>query len=534
MWKALLKKQFMELLYFYFPKAKPGKKRGSGAVVGFAVLFIFVLISLGTSFYAAADVLASAMLPRGLSWLYFALIGSLSIFLGIFGGVFSTYAGLYLPRDNDLLLSLPIPPRRILLVRMVAIYVAGLVYSAVCWIPALIRYQLSAAGGLSLLFSLLLIFVNALLVLVLSCLLGWVVAAISSRLRRKNVMTIILSLAFLAFYFFATSRMNQLLTGITRQIDALSGTVKARLWPLYQLGLAASGKALPMLCWSCLVIALFLATCALLSRSFLSLATAERGTKKAVYHAGRSKASTMDAALLRKEMKRFLGSPVYMLNCGLGIVFILAAAVFLLVKAGVVRETLVLFLSSAPRLVQALLPALGAMVVCVLGAMNPITAPSISLEGKSLWVLQSLPVPAGAVLRAKERLQLVLCFPPALVFCLALAFVLRFDLLTILLSLLIAALFIAVMADLGLMMNLLKPNFNWVSENTPVKQSLPVLICLFGGWLLALACIGLCAGLGSVLPVRLGMAAEAVLLGALLALLKRWLKTKGCRIFEEL
>ena len=38
MWKALLKKQFLELLYFYFPKGKPGKKRGTGAVVGFLVL----------------------------------------------------------------------------------------------------------------------------------------------------------------------------------------------------------------------------------------------------------------------------------------------------------------------------------------------------------------------------------------------------------------------------------------------------------------------------------------------------------------
>ena len=174
------------------------------------------------------------------------------------------------------------------------------------------------------------------------------------------------------------------------------------------------------------------------------------------------------------------------------------------------------------------------MVVCVLGALNPITAPSISLEGKSLWVLQSLPVPAGAVLRAKERLQLVLCYPPALIFCLALAYVLRFDLLLCLLSLGIAALFIAVMANLGLMMNLLKPNLTWTSETVPVKQGLPVMVCLFGGWLLSLICIGVCAGLGSILPVRLGMAAEAVLLGVLLALLKRWLKTKGCRIFEEL
>ena len=534
MWKALLKKQFLELLTFYFPKSKAGKKRSTGAIVGFILLFVFIILSLGGSFYAAADMLAAAMLPMGLGWLYFALLGSLSIFLGVFGGVFSIYSGLYLARDNDLLLSLPIPPRRILLTRMIAIFVAGLVYSAVAWIPGVIRYLLFDASAGPLAFSLLLTFINALLVLVLSCLLGWVVAAVVSRLRRKNIITVILSLAILAVYFFFTSRMNQMMTGITQNADALGGTVKGKLWPLYQLGLAATGKTLPMLCWCCRVLALSLLTYWLLSRSFIRIATANRGTKKAVYHAGRSKASTLDAALLRKELRRFLGSLVYLLNCGLGILFILAAAVFLLVRAAAVRETLTLLFSSAPYLVIALLPALGTMVVCVLGALNPITAPSISLEGKSLWVLQSLPVPAGAVLRAKERLQLVLCYPPALIFCLALAFVLRFDLILCLLSLGIAALFIAVMANLGLMMNLLKPNLTWTSEVVPVKQGLPVMVCLFGGWLLSLVCIGVCAGLGSILPVRLGMAAEAVLLGALLLLLKRWLRTKGCRIFEEL
>ena len=160
---------------------------------------------------------------------------------------------------------------------------------------------------------------------------------------------LILSLGFLAVYFFATSRMNQMLTSLTQNIDKLGDAVRGRLWPLYQLGLAATGKVLPMLCWCCLVIALSLLTYALLSRSFIRIATANRGTKKAVYHAGRSKASTMDAALLRKELRRFLGSPVYLLNCGLGILFILAAGVFLLVKADTVRETLGMLLTTSNR-----------------------------------------------------------------------------------------------------------------------------------------------------------------------------------------
>ena len=118
--------------------------------------------------------------------------------------------------------------------------------------------------------------------------------------------------------------------------------------------------------------------------------------------------------------------------------------------------------------------------------------------------------------------------------CLILALVLRFALLPILLMLLTVALFVAVMADLGLMMNLLKPNFNWTSENVPVKQGLPVSASLFGGWILSLVSVGVCAALGNILDVRLGMAAEVLLLAVLLLLLKLWMKHRGCRIFEEL
>ncbi len=57
-----------------------------------------------------------AALPLGYGWLYYALMGLLALAFGVFGSVFSTYAGLYQAKDNELLLSMPIPPRRILLV----------------------------------------------------------------------------------------------------------------------------------------------------------------------------------------------------------------------------------------------------------------------------------------------------------------------------------------------------------------------------------------------------------------------------------
>ena len=54
-------------------------------------------------------------------------------------------------------------------------------------------------------------------------------------------------------------------------------------------------------------------------------------------------------------------------------------------------------------------------LVCLLASMNLMAAPSVSLEGRTLWLVQSLPVRPWQVLRAKLQLQLVLTAVPALI-----------------------------------------------------------------------------------------------------------------------
>ena len=57
--------------------------------------------------------------------------------------------------------------------------------------------------------------------------------------------------------------------------------------------------------------------------------------------------------------------------------------------------------------------------------MGIVTAPSVSLEGRSLWIVQSLPVEPWQVLRAKLRLHLLCVGAPALVSAVLLAAALR-------------------------------------------------------------------------------------------------------------
>ena len=59
-------------------------------------------------------------------------------------------------------------------------------------------------------------------------------------------------------------------------------------------------------------------------------------------------------------------------------------------------------------------PFLLCVVLCSLASMNFMTAPSVSLEGKSLWLLQSLPVEPWRIFQAKIRMQLLLTGLPLL------------------------------------------------------------------------------------------------------------------------
>ena len=62
------------------------------------------------------------------AWLYRALMGIVSVTLGVFGSVFNTFSTLYQAKDNDLLFAMPITERSVLTARLSGVYTMGLMY----------------------------------------------------------------------------------------------------------------------------------------------------------------------------------------------------------------------------------------------------------------------------------------------------------------------------------------------------------------------------------------------------------------------
>ena len=105
MMKALFKKQMLEVFSWLYKNRKTGKHRSVKGIVGYVVLYLFLFGFLGAIFYVVADMLCAPLVASKVGWLYWCLMGLITIFLGVFGSVFNTYSSLYSAKDNDFLLS---------------------------------------------------------------------------------------------------------------------------------------------------------------------------------------------------------------------------------------------------------------------------------------------------------------------------------------------------------------------------------------------------------------------------------------------
>lgn len=156
MLKVLVKKQLMEIFRSYFYNAKKNKAYSKGATAAYVVLFVMLMVGvLGGIFTGMALMICKPMAEAEVEWFYFALMGLTAILLGAFGSVFNTFSSLYLSKDNDLLLSLPIQVSVIMISRLMSVYLMGLMYSGAVTLPAVIVYWVTVefsvkavAGGI--------------------------------------------------------------------------------------------------------------------------------------------------------------------------------------------------------------------------------------------------------------------------------------------------------------------------------------------------------------------------------------------------
>ena len=532
MLKTLIK---LRIKGIFLRQTKTSKKKGRslGRVILMAVLFGYVAIVFIGMFGALFFSIIEPLHAMNLDWLYFALMSLSIIMLCFIGSVFITHHEIYEAKDNELLLSMPIRNRDILLSRVFTILILDYIYELIIAIPAFAVYMYFI--GMNIIQIILfvgVIITLPLFILALSCLFGWLLAHILVKVRMKNVITIVLYIAFMGLYFYVINSLEEYIGWLVLNGSSIAQAIEKGAFPIYHLGLAISqGNIMSFLIYAICAIVPFAIVIYLLSKNFIKLATTKPKMKKIVYKAKAMKTNSIKKALLIRELKHFTSNAMVMLNGAVGIIFCIIGAIALIIYS----QDILMLLNEIPEIGNVLTPLLCLMGIAV-NSMNMISASSISLEGNRLWIIKSMPIQAKDILQTKLFMHFILCVPAGLIFSMATVFVFRVSLINAIFVVLAPVLFTLFIDLLGLLLNLWKPKFDWVNETVCVKQSMPVMLTMFIAMGMAFVIAVVYVFIGTMLPIDINVYMYCVFILFIIVdvLLYYLLNTWGIKKFEQL
>ncbi|MGB4661650.1 MAG: hypothetical protein WBI07_20925, partial [Mobilitalea sp.] len=378
-------------------------------------------------------------------------------------------------KDYDMVMSLPISTGGIVASRLIILYVMNMVFVFILMVPMTIVYGILTNPGIPFyIISVFAILAMPLVPIVIASVLGTLIAYIASKFRRNNFLSIILSMGLLAIFVVASTTIKddaQQLVDIgktlTNQVNSLYPLADMYTKAVVEYNISA------LLLFLGISVLAFVVYTVIVKKIFKRMNTLMMtGAYHAIYKMHGVKQASPLRALYRKEMKRYFSSSIYVLNTGFGIVMLtlatIAAAVVDIDKALGGPEAAAVLIKSAPAFVS----------FCIV--MSCTTMSSISLEGKSLWVLKSLPVTAKTIYLSKIAVNLTI-ISPAVLDSIFLGIFLKLGFLQTLFMVLISISCAIFISCFGLLINLMLPNFTWTSETIVIKQSAATMISVFTG-----------------------------------------------------
>ncbi len=425
--------------------------------------------------------------------------------------------------DADLLLSLPIKKRDIVLAKTISKYLFDLIFVIAFLVPYFVLYQVYT--GFSVMFTVWSAFISLTLPLA-SVGLGYIFSFILSKLFNKykfasllkSLMVIIITVG--AIVLLTTSANSaSLATAQTLKEYFSSQPITYTL-----LKILINSSFTSVLIYIAMLLPLITIGLILYGVNFgKTLASYKSKNKELKFN----KPKSSYANLLKKELLQYISCPAYLINTIVGPILMLIFPIVLLFA----EEYAQIFelLAFAPHMVAGIC----ALVLCCASSTTTITASSISLEAKQLWILKSTPIKPFKILTAKALLQMVVVTPAIIISGTLCTIILKLTLIDLAIILLLPIFANILYSYTGLLINLWLPNLDWDDEVKVVKQSMAVSITMLANIIISL----LPVALYFILPNSsiLSLAFVSAMLFSLLASLMLYLtKTVGVKLFNQL
>lgn len=455
-------------------KDKKKRARFAGTAVCWGMLLLMVAgyvvaLSAGLAFIGLAEIVP----------MYLFAISSMIM---LFFTFFKASSIIFQMNSYELLISLPVTKTAIVVSRFLTMYVTNFMLACLVMLPGTIVYGVMEQPGISFyVYSVLGTVLLPLLPLSIATALGAGITAISARMRNKSLVSAGLTILLVVVLMIASMAFS----GEAEQIDMetlknMASVLGGQIGKMYPPAVWFSDAAVGGIISSFLLLAgssllVFALLIAVLQKYFSSICAALAATSaKNNYKMQRLSASSLLAALWKRELKRYFASSIYVSNTVIGYILMLIMAVVLLF-VGTEKIDAVLML---PGIVTKALP----FVLSLMAVIAPSTSCAVSMEGKQWWIAQTLPVRGRDIWNAKLLVNLTIAAPFYLLTVILAVIAVKPTFMEGVWIVVIPAVYILFSSVAGLAANLAMPVFQWENETNVVKQGASVLVTMLVGF----------------------------------------------------
>ncbi|MBR6073342.1 MAG: hypothetical protein IKP76_03365 [Bacilli bacterium] len=439
--------------------------------------------------------------PMNLEYIALSMFCAIFSFVTIFEGFYKASSLLFNCKDDQLLFPLPVSKNIILFIRMFKFYAFEFLFNGMFMAPSMIVYGVQTnQSWLYYLVSIVALVLIPVVPIVISCLFGFVTTYISSKFKGKNLVQTILTMSILLVVLYISFNYDGLLNLIKDNALMIDKYISYYLPVGIYISLINNFNLLTFILYIIGHIALFGITVLIIGKVYFELNS--RMKSVSVVHNNKPYVVQTRSRLrsfVKKEFNRFVSTPVFIVNAGFGLLVFVAACAAIAFKYDAIVGGLAEKMEGlSPDVIIGYMPVVLMGLLAFSAFMTSITSSMISLEGKSINILKSLPVKSSMIVLYKVITAIVIMIPCLLLGDFIVIFAFKFNIISVL-CILYATILLPFIAELiGIMANLKYPKMDATNDTEIVKQSMSSMVAVFAGMALAMVSVGILVGLAVI------------------------------------
>ena len=491
---------------FHYEKDKR-KKNGKIAVMVAIGMCIAMLIG-----YCSAAAYGYAYL--GLLELIPGIAMTVSSVIVLFFTMFKTNGEFFGFRDYDMIMSLPIPISTVVNSRFVNMYLWNTFFTILVMLPmGTIYFIFEKVTFTGIVFWILGMLLSPLIPTTIAAVFGAVITAFSSKFRYASAVASVLSIAAIVGLMVLSMSAGSQESGLSNLVDSKTGNLNQevfsslapqiseqlnRTYPpvaLFQRAVS-KGDWVSFFLFAGISIGWYGLFVFLLSIKFRQINTALTSHQsKANYKMEKLYASSTLLALYKKTIARILKSTICATNLLIGCVMAILFSTAILVVG---PEKMLKSMEMTPYL--PVVKNAAGYVIAAMVSMTNTASVSLALEGKNIWLIQSLPIPPKKLYDSYLLTNLTFTLPTSVLCAIFFCIAFKVDVMTAFIIMLTPVAFSLFTAVMGIFIGNRLAYYDWQDEVQLVKQSMMSLFGMLGGMVVISIC-GVVANSG-IIPLQ--------------------------------